>query len=683
MPVPTWKSVVPSELSTRDIRSSNAGTITALEKMLTGVEDVTDTSGDIVKSRAMDVLGNLIPKEGQSGPAARQEYIEQHPDEFSSSFLRGEMPGIEKSLSALDAGKKKIHDANILTNEIDQLESIDPAENPRGVRDLVNSFYKQNRLNNVADPNKRLKYYADKLLRDTPYTLDPDTIAEAGGIIGDETTYTPDVVAKVRKNITDKIRSENLGATEEEIEAKANKIFKESEYGQAFVRGVAYDKTLTLKDRTFKQMARDISDASDIDSKINAINKASRTFAANPQWDPTEADFLTQPIIRALDDMTYAYPQPDGTAIEGKLDPLKIWQQLGLGGDGNLKDQRIFLDKMYEIYRSKFTELPKKVIDQKIRQDIAENGTISTVIKAGNTIAELKARDFKSSLEQWNEKATETRKFFLDDRPVENKAAEALLANLKKKYGQTEEWKKLESEGIGELYQQVKIVSDKMKKAFTYKSGPNAGMSTLKPWHKDTLELAIFNMLSHTGGYDANRGFLNFKDPDFSLMTIDPNGEMANADANVLIDELQRWLPKNRYRTPEARKEIAKDKTASFDQLVNQYLERHPPLHKVEMENPGTGEGVSYEKRHDWMGDYVRAAREKGFLYMLQPDVMYKAMAHHFRWEDPKGSTGSKVWRKVQQNMSQLLKEFEHWQRRDQQQGTKSGVTAQNKYNPN
>ena len=287
MPVPTWKNMVPSELSTRDIRSSNAGTITALEKMLTGVEDVTDTSGDIVKSQAMNVLGNLTPKEGQSGPAARQEYIEQHPDEFSSSFLRGEMPGIEKSLSALDAGKKKIHDENILTNEIDQLESIDPAENPRGVRDLVNSFYKQNRLNNVADPNKRLKYYADKLLRDTPYTLDPDTIAEAGGIIGDETTYTPDVVAKVRKNITDKIRSENLGATEEEIEAKANKIFKESEYGQAFVRGVAYDKTLTLKDRTFKQMARDISDASDIDSKINAINKASRTFAANPQWDPT------------------------------------------------------------------------------------------------------------------------------------------------------------------------------------------------------------------------------------------------------------------------------------------------------------------------------------------------------------------------------------------------------------
>ena len=219
MPVPTWKSVVPSELSTRDIRSSNAGTITALEKMLTGVEDVTDTSGDIVKSRAMDVLGNLIPKEGQSGPAARQEYIEQHPDEFSSSFLRGEMPGIEKSLSALDAGKKKIHDENILTNEIDQLESIDPAENPRGVRDLVNSFYKQNRLNNVADPNKRLKYYADKLLRDTPYTLDPDTIAEAGGIIGDETTYTPDVVAKVNRAAQVEIKAVDLNGKDVRHEA--------------------------------------------------------------------------------------------------------------------------------------------------------------------------------------------------------------------------------------------------------------------------------------------------------------------------------------------------------------------------------------------------------------------------------------------------------------------------------
>ena len=44
-------------------------------------------------------------------------------------------------------------------------------------------------------------------------------------------------------------------------------------------------------------------------------------------------------------------------------------------------------------------------------------------------------------------------------------------------------------------------------------------------------------------------------------------------------------------------------------------------------------------------------------------------MAHHFRWEDPKGSTGSKVWRKVQQNMSQLFKEFEHMQRMEPRAG--------------
>ena len=671
MPVPTWRSVNAPQLSTQDISRANAKSITALEKMLTGVEDITDTSGDIVKSRAMDVLGNLIPKEGQSGPAARQEYIEQHQDEFSSSFLRGEMPGIEKSLSALDAGKKKIHDENILTNEIDQLESIDPAENPRGVRDLVNSFYKQNRLNNVADPNKRLKYYGDKLLRNTPYTLDPGTIADAGGIVGNETTYTPDVVAKVRKKVTDQVRSDNLGASEAAIEARVNKIFKESEYGAAFTRGIDYDKALTPKARIFKKMASKITDAPDTTSQIAAINEASRTFAANPQWDPTEADFLTQPIIRALDDMTYAYPQPDGTTIEGKLDPLKIWRQLGLSGDGRLSEQRIFLDEMYKIYRSKFTELPKKVIDQKIKQDIAENGTISTVIKAGNVIAELKADKFKKDIQQWNDHDTAVRDFFLNDSPVENKTADALLANLEKKYGKTKEWQELKSDSVGKLYQQVRIVADKIKKAFTIKSGKNAGMSTLKPWHEDTLDLAIFRMLSKTGGYDANRGFMNLTDPDFTITTIDPNGEMAKADANVLIDELQRWLPKNRDRTPEARKEIAKDKGASFDQLVSQYLNRYPPVHKVLLEDPGeVGPNVTWEQRKEFLHRYVASVRARGITnFIFNPKAIYEAFNKEFDWEAPKGSTGEKLGKKVKSIAAQLIKEAEEIQRMDLEQG--------------
>ena len=672
MAIPTWRNMAAPKLSTEDISRANANSVAAMDKILKGFTDLDDTSGDIMKTQATNALSNVIPNEGESRAAARERFVQANPDAFGSSYLNVDaMSNIEKSLSALDAEKKKISDENTIMGAVEQMEGINPMENPVEARTALNNIYTQNRLNNVSDPNKRLKYYGDKLLRDTPYTLDPGTIADAGGIVGSETTYTPDVVAKVRKKITDQVRSDNLGASEAAIEARVNKIFKESEYGAAFTRGIDYDKALTPKDRIFKKMASKITDASDTTSQIAAINEASRTFAANPQWDPTEADFLTQPIIRALNDMTYAYPQPDGSTIEGKVDPLKIWRQLGLSGDGNLTDQRIFLDEMYKIYRSKFTELPKKVIDQKIRQDIAENGTISKVIKAGNTIAELKAKDFQASLEQWNEHAKEVRKFFLDPSPVENKTGDALLANLEKKYGKTKEWQELKSDSVGKLYQQVRIVSDKIKKAFTIKSGKNAGMSTLKPWHEDTLDLAIFRMLSKTGGYDANRGFMNVTDPDFTITTIDPNGEMAKADANILVDELQRWLPKNRDRTPEARKEIAKDKAASFDQLVNQYLDRYPPVPKILLEDPGeVGDGVTWEDRKEWLREYVASVRAGGVTnFIFNPKAIYHAFNTFFNWEDPKGSTGEKLGKKVKSIASQLIKEAEEIQRMDLQQG--------------
>jgi hypothetical protein len=663
MTIPTWRTQAApdSAAALKAVAEANKQQSLGMATIAKSIGGGSDAYGDIVKNEAYNILSNVIPGQGESRAAARQRTIDdpENKEMFDSSFL--DMDTLETTLSALDASKKKIDDENILMNEIDQLESIDPAENPRGVRDLVNRFTKENRLGNVADPNNRLKYYGDELLRDTPYTLDPGTIADAGGIVGSETTYTPDVVAKVRKKVTDQVRSDNLGASETAIEARVNKIFKESEYGAAFTRGIDYDKALTPKDRIFKKMASKITDASDTTSQIAAINEASRTFAANPQWDPTEADFLTQPIIRALNDMTYAYPQPDGSTIEGKVDPLKIWRQLGLSGDGRLSEQRIFLDEMYKIYRSKFTELPKKVIDQKIRQDIADNGTISTVISAGNTIAELKADKFKKDIQQWNDHDAIVQEFFLDGSPVENKTGDALLANLEKKYGKTKEWQELKSDSVGKLYKQVQIVSDKIKKAFTYKSGKNAGMSTLKPWHEDTLDLAIFRMLSKTGGYDANTGFMNLTDPDFTITTIDPNGEMAKADANILVDELQRWLPKNRDRTPEARKEIAKDKGASFDQLVNQYLNRYPPVPKILLEDPGkVGPNVTWEQRKEFLHRYVASVRAGGITnFVFNPTAIYEAFNKKFGWEDPKGSTGEKV-------MKQLLKEVEEIQRMDQ-----------------
>ena len=661
MAIPTWRNIAAPQLSTQDISRANANSVAAMDKMLGGFTDLDDTAADIMKTQATNALSNVTPNEGESRAASRERFVQANPDAFGSSYLDVDaMSGIEKSLSALDAGKKKISDENTIMGAVEQIEGINPMENPVEARTALNNIHTQNRLNNVSDPNKRLKYYSDQLLRNTPYTLSPDTIKRHGGIIGNESTYTPDVVAKVRKDITERIRKDNIGATEQQVETKVNQVFKESEYGAAFTRGIKYDESLTFKDRTFKKIAKDISDAPDVDTRIAAINKASRVFAENPQWNPEEADFLTQPIIRALDDMDYAYTNKDGTKTAGKVDPLKIWRQLQLGEDGNLKDQRTFLNKMYEVYRSKFTELPKKVIDQKIRQDIAENGTISAVIKAGNTIAELKSDAFRDTLSQWNKKSQETQKFFLDDRPVYSKAGDALLENLKKKYGNTEEWKALKADGIGELYKQVRIVSGKLKKAFTYPKGhPKAGQNTLESWQEDTFDLAVFRMLSHMGGYDPNTGFMNFKDPNFSITSIDPTSEMAKVDTNILMDELQRWLPANRDRTPNARKEIKKSKSASFDQRVNQYLQDNPPVHKVEMTDPGSGANVTYEQRRDFMREYAKSADSTDIR------AMYFKMALFFKWEDPKGSVGEKMTKKAKQNITQLGKEFEELQRRD------------------
>jgi len=650
MAVPTWRTqAAPTGgESLRAAADANKQLIAGLGKISKSIDDTSETYGDIIKNEAYTTLSNIIPERGESRAAARKRAITENPDSFSSSFLGSkEMDNLEKTLGALDAGKKQVEDRNSIMNRVRELEGIDPLENPDQARAKLNSIYKFNKLNNISDPDKKLESYSSALLRGTKYSLQDKTIEDAGGIVGNEATYTLDVVTKVRENIADHVRKENLGAPEKQVQSTVDRILKESPYGRAFIRGTARDEAMTFKDKASRDIAFTISDAKNNDELIAAINKGSLIIEQNPNWTTEDAAFMTQPIINALDDMG--------------INALDEWQKLGLTNEGSLKEQKHFMDKMYALYRSYFSELPKKVIDQKIRNDIKNDGTLNTIIKTGNTIAALKADQFKAKIEMWNKKDLDVTNFFLDDRPLYSKTGDKLYENLKKKFGNTEEWKNLGPNDIQNIYEQVKIVSE--------------GHSTLEEWQEDTFDLAVFRFLSNMGGYDPNTGFMNLRNPEFTIMSIDRFSNMSKADTNILMDGLKDFLPKTRDRTASARKAIKADKSASFDQKVHAYLEKHPPLHKITMGEPG--DNASWEDRKAWFRQVIQQGD-------LTWDRFRALGALHFGWGDPEGSVGEKMNKKIGGWLSQMWEEFREFQEIEQKsQNERLQTTAQNKYNPN
>jgi hypothetical protein len=591
MAIPTWRNMVAPKLSTQDISKANANSVAAMDKILKGFTDLDDTSGDIMKTQATNALSNVIPNAGESRAAARERFVQANPDAFGSSYLDVDaMSGIEKSLSALDAGKKKIDNENIITGEVEQIENINPMENPAEARIALNNIHTQNRLNNVSDPDNRLKYYSDQLLRSTQYNLSPETIARAGGVVGDEKTYTPDVVANVREAISNKVRKDNMGASEVQVQATVDRIIKETPYGRAFARGIDQDKKLTYKDKQFQEIATRITDAfvgGDNDLLIDEVNKASAILQSNPQWDETDAAFITQPIINALDGMN--------------VKALDEWRKLGLSSQATISEQESFRDNMYTLYRSKFPALPKKVIDQKIRNDIKDNRTLSAMINQGNTIAEFRAKRLEDALTGENQYTNELNQFWLRNRktPVSKMAADDLFDKIKRKLPEVK-WDGLK---LSKLNQQTQKVTDKIRKVFSHPEGTTdssgndiSGRSTLTEGNKATLDLAIYRFLTEMGGYDPDEGFLPFDNPDWSLMTIDENSDMANADVNKLIEGLNRYLPKMSERKASVRKAFKSGKAGVLlDDQINAFLKNHPP---VSVKRPPTKEEIraNYEQ---------------------------------------------------------------------------------------
>lgn len=552
MAIPTWRNMAAPKLSTEDISRANANSVAAMDKILKGFTDLDDTSGDIMKTQATNALSNVIPNAGESRAAARERFVQANPDAFSSSYLDADvMSDIKTSLSALDAGKKKIDDENIIMGEVEQLEGINPMENPAEARTALNNIHTQNRLNNVSDSDNRLKYYSDQLLRGTKFELTEQTLIDAGGVLNDERSYTPEVIANVRQSIEDKIRKDNLGASDEQIKLKVSEILSKSPLQAAFKRQQTAEGGKTLLDYERQNLAKGIANAyatGNNDELIKAVRKGSIWVAQHPEADPTKIDFLTKPIIRALDDM--------------EVNILDIWNtttkdKYGRSSTAATQSQQTkFRDALYDKYREKFPELDSSIIDKQVSVDIQGNSTLRAIINSGNAISEFQTKQMREDYEAINKFHGEQRDLLFDIR--KNSLESVVSKSLEKTLNATFDGEKLSGVKRSDLYDQVNLTINKLKSAFP----------KLEPHQQATFDIAVHKFITQDGGYDGDGGWIPWDRADFPLMTIDKHSDMSNAGINELVDRLKKYLPQVRDRTPGARKKGAQLLEAKIEQIL-------------------------------------------------------------------------------------------------------------------
>ena len=225
MAVPTWKTqAAPTGgESLKASADANKQLIEGLGKISQGVKGTSDEYGNIIKNEAYAALSNVIPGvtdegvviPGESRAAARKRTVAENPDSFSSSFLDSKaMDNLEKTLGALDAGKKKVDDKSRVMDQVNKLSQLDPIENPEAAREMMNTFARFNKTNDISDTDNDLKQFADAILRNTNVKLDAQTVIDAGGVLGTERSYTPEVIANVRKTIEQGVRAQNRGASD-------------------------------------------------------------------------------------------------------------------------------------------------------------------------------------------------------------------------------------------------------------------------------------------------------------------------------------------------------------------------------------------------------------------------------------------------------------------------------------
>ena len=563
MAVPTWKTqAAPTGgESLKASADANKQLIEGLGKISQGVKCTSDEYGNIIKNEAYAALSNVIPGvtdkgvviPGESRAAARKRTVAENPDSFSSSFLDSKaMDNLEKTLSALDAGKKKVDDKSRVMDQVNKLSQLDPIENPEAAREMMNTFARFNKTNDISDTDNDLKQYADAILRNTNVKLNAQTVIDAGGVLGNERSYTPEVIANVRKTIEQGVRAQNRGASDTEVQKTVTRILSGSPLGAAFKRQTAAEGGKTLLDYERTTLARQIADAYETGSHedlVAAVNKGNKWVIENPEANPEKIAFLTKPIIRALDDM--------------KVDILGIWNtETTNSRSGTQSEQKKFRDALYNKYREAFPGLDRSILNKQISEDIQNNTTLSAIITSGNAIAEFETKYMRESREQINALKGKQRDLVLDIRY--NGLAAVIGKSLEKTLNATF-GEKLTGMKRNDLYDQVNKVTKKIRAAFP----------KLEVYQQATLDVAIHKLLTKMGGYDGDGGWIPWDRADFPLMTIDKHSDMSDANVNELLEELVEYLPQKRDRTAGSIRAQAQGEEL-LEARIKQYMKLNP-----------------------------------------------------------------------------------------------------------
>ena len=655
--VPTWRSqAAPSfDAALEAVADANKQQTEGMLQLAKGIGDTSDEYGDIVKNQAYNVLSKAIPKEGQTLAEARKDTRED-PDNaelFGSSWLGAkEMDAMEKTLGALDASKQKVKSRSTVMEQVRRLAAVDPLKDPAEAREMMNDFTQFNKLNNISDSDDQLKEYADTLLRNTKVQLNEQTLENAGGILGNERSYTPEVIANVKRTVEDKIRVQNRAASDKEIKAKVTEVLSQSPLGAAFARQTDLYKTKSLIDIEREGLAERVANANatgNNDDLIEAVKYASTWITRHPEASQEDIAFLAEPISRAMDDMD--------------VNLLDIWRKTnGNSTAATQSEQTAFRDALYSTYRAKFPDLPSSIIDQQVARDIQGNTTLRAFINSGNAISEFQTKRMREDYEALNKFHGEQRDLLFKIRKsnLQSVVGQDLEKTLNATFG-----KKLTGIKRSDLYDQVNLTIKKIKRAF-----PN-----LEPHQQATLDIAIYKFITTDGGYDGDGSWIPWDRADFPLMTVDKHSDMSKAKINELLDQLKTYLPDKRDRVAGAQKEGA----VLLEERIAAIMEKNPLP-----ENFGQGNVDSRTKK---------AMKQKSWLSRFnlnKPQLTREQIAEQYKEEMGKGLSWKNPeswwpWFKEKAGNSEeakILGRLIGAQKIDQAQGTPSRVQPQNKYNP-
>jgi len=589
MAVPTWRSqAAPSfEAALGTIADSNKQRVLGLDKISKSIDEGSDAYGDIVKNEAYNTLSNITPEQGESRAAARQRTISENPGSFDSSFLGAkEMNNLEKTLGALDAGKKAVDDKSAIMNHIRDLSTLESPDK----KIAMNEFATFTRNNNIKDTDNLLAPIADELLQQTQVQITPELIKKHGGDPNNERSLTPDVLKNIQQDIETQVTKNNRWASPKALKSAFKDIAARSGYKAMFDRMVKTESRKSTVDVELDKHAGLIADSlfkGTNEDLINALqNGAYYLYTNRNELTAEQAEIIEQPLIQAMEGL--------------KINAFDVYTSEKVGGikgkQATVSLQKKFRKEMQRQYKEKFKWLSDAVIDKKIVADIGNDDELGAIFQTGDMIAQFKTKAEREELEDALKHKKDDRKFLYDIARTGNTwslVAKKLETKINKTLEGLPEAKdsKLRGDNLEKLYNQVRLSVQKLSKLFK----KSDGSSTLTGDQKNTFDLALLKMFTSQGGMDINGNNYNpFDKSTFGLMGLEPGEDMSKLTADQLLEGLKEFLPQRSQRTTDNRTRDKDGKLSGelLETKINALLGNNKKV--IEPTNEKTGTLVGY-----------------------------------------------------------------------------------------